>query len=526
MKVGLACSAIRSVKARRLVLAMAVVVAVCAPMSPAAAQTEPVVEDPVTTAPDGDEPTPDPTAGDEPGTEPEPEPPAADGDADGVADDVDNCPEAANPEQIDSDGDGLGDACDDLTPPVITATIVPPRFAAGWSNDPATRIVWTATDPGLSFGPETFDIPDTTGFPEGITTYITEACDNAGNCSTKEVEIRLDTTPPELTLDAPADGTTIALADFVEPTCDAIDRLSRVFVDCEIDLTAIALAGGAIRYTAVATVSDLAGNEASTSSTFTVIDDTEAPTIEATPDRPVGDSGWWSGPVTFTFTCDDGDGLGVASCPEPVVVEADGGDQSLTVTAADLAGNERSLTVDGIDIDGTAPSLAFTGLDGSPFSVADTIDVDCEAVDDLAGVDVVDCDVVPSIAAVDYAEWSEQGDSITGTFALTATATDLAGNTTTIGGTFDIAVTAEGLKALVIAYGGEGPPTDGLLRTIDRDRLFWFMWRVDRRCCLPDEGKLFNEEQADALINLAFELERGDRDGPTAAATVATVGAS
>jgi len=36
----------------------------------------------------------------------------ADGDGDGVADGVDNCPEVANGMQVDGDGDGRGDACD------------------------------------------------------------------------------------------------------------------------------------------------------------------------------------------------------------------------------------------------------------------------------------------------------------------------------------------------------------------------------------------------------------------------------
>jgi hypothetical protein len=35
-----------------------------------------------------------------------------DADGDGVCQDLDNCPQAANPEQLDSDGDGSGDACD------------------------------------------------------------------------------------------------------------------------------------------------------------------------------------------------------------------------------------------------------------------------------------------------------------------------------------------------------------------------------------------------------------------------------
>ena len=49
------------------------------------------------------------------GSAPPPPPPPPDGDNDGIADSVDNCPAVPNKNQLDTDSDGIGDACDNCT---------------------------------------------------------------------------------------------------------------------------------------------------------------------------------------------------------------------------------------------------------------------------------------------------------------------------------------------------------------------------------------------------------------------------
>ena len=46
-----------------------------------------------------------------------------DTDLDGIPDDQDNCPNTANPDQVDSDGDGVGDACTGLCPLAATGLV-------------------------------------------------------------------------------------------------------------------------------------------------------------------------------------------------------------------------------------------------------------------------------------------------------------------------------------------------------------------------------------------------------------------
>ena len=107
-------------------------------------------------------------------------------------------------------------------------------------------------------------------------------------------------------------------------------------------------AGQVVAGTAV----DKAGNTASTSVTLDI--DKTAPLITAAVSPSPNGNGWHNTDVTVTFTCSD-TLSGVASCPAPVTVTAEGAGQVVTGIAIDKAGNTASTSVT-VNIDKTAPT--------------------------------------------------------------------------------------------------------------------------------------------------------------------------
>jgi hypothetical protein len=67
-------------------------------------------------------------------------------------------------------------------------------------------------------------------------------------------------------------------------------------------------------------------------------------------------AGWHNQDVTVSFTCDDAIS-GVATCPDPTLVDVEGVAQVITGTAIDHAGNSQTASVV-INLDKTAPTIS------------------------------------------------------------------------------------------------------------------------------------------------------------------------
>jgi hypothetical protein len=171
------------------------------------------------------------------------------------------------------------------------------------------------------------------------------------------------------------------------------------------------------------------GSDGSTAvSRFAV--DREGPTIVAEADRPASASGWYDGPVTFTFTCGDAV-AGVASCPDPVTLSSPGANQSVSGTATDKAGNSSSVTVNGINIDTGTPTISAQVLTqpnqfGWYNAAGVTIRFTCSDDIGLVHCGQQDLTGAPKNATHDLTVTSEGRDQV-----VTGTARDLAGRTAT-----------------------------------------------------------------------------------------------
>jgi hypothetical protein len=92
--------------------------------------------------------------------------------------------------------------------------------------------------------------------------------------------------------------------------------------------------------------------------TVTVRKDSSPPGVTASASRDPDTNGWYTSPVSFSFTGDDG-ASGVASCTSGTYSGPDGGDISVSGSCTDNAGNTGSTSLK-IKYDATAPTVTGT----------------------------------------------------------------------------------------------------------------------------------------------------------------------
>jgi hypothetical protein len=315
----------------------------------------------------------------------------------------------------------------DKTPPAISGVATPTPNAAGWNNSDVT-VTFTCADQESGIATCTEPVVLSR---EGANQSVTgTAADKSGNTATVTVGgINIDKTAPEITYQvaAPNHNGWYNTPVTVHFTC--ADSLSGVAV-CPSDVTLTEASGSA-----TVTATDQAGNTGALTVTAQV--DQTAPTITGAADQSPNDANWYNSDVTFTFTCDDTKS-GPASCTEPVTLSTEGASQSVTGTATDKAGNSATATLSGINIDKTAPAVTFRG--DRAYAADETVTVTCTATDSLSGLVGQPCSAPLFNAPADTFD--------PGQHDVTVTATDKAGNATTVTTSFTVTVTFESLTRL------------------------------------------------------------------------------
>ena len=261
------------------------------------------------------------------------------------------------------------------------------------------------------------------GSGTGTVTYY--AVDNAGNAETaNSIALKWDNIAPTVSHGMSptpnADGWNNANVT-VTFTAKDDDRGSGIATLSAPVLVSAETSGQVVTGTA----KDTAGNLGT--DTVTVKLDKTAPTITgAITSGTKSASGWYTGPVTVTFTCADSLSA-IATCPDAVVLTANGAN-SAGGTATDRAGNTASTLVVGISIDQERPTLTAAGVTvaGGIFTLGSVPVAACKATDTFSGM---------ASCTVTVTGGNANGVSI---FTYTATATDNAGNSTTVTGTYTV----------------------------------------------------------------------------------------
>lgn len=253
-------------------------------------------------------------------------------------------------------------------------------------------------------------------------------------------------TPPSVAVTGVADGASYEIGAVPAADCAADDAEDGATSPAPVvsALDGPLAAYGLGSQTVTCSFTDAGDLSATASVTYSVVD-TGDPTLSGAPTTSPNPAGWYSGPVTISWTATDGgSGIDPATMPGDVVLSGDGTGQTASASVADRSGNTASaVSAPAVDIDGTAPIVGFTGA--TSYGLLDTVDIDCSATDALSGLDA--SSTCPSASG---AAWS----FAPGVQPLEASVSDVAGNTASATTSFEVTATGSALCGLVRAFTG------------------------------------------------------------------------
>jgi uncharacterized protein YjdB len=126
-----------------------------------------------------------------------------------------------------------------------------------------------------------------------------------------------------------------------------------------------------------------------------------APVVTAKVTPAANAAGWHNGPVTVTFSCSDASGI--AACPDPLEVLADGENQVFSGTATDAFGNQASTSVT-LDVDRTPGTVTVDTPVNGLATAADQVVLSGHVADALSGMATARCNGVVTPVVNDVVE--------------------------------------------------------------------------------------------------------------------------
>ena len=332
----------------------------------------------------------------------------------------------------------------DSVAPSLTLAIPSPNGSNGWNRSGPVTASASATDAnsgvasvGINGSGSSF-----TASTDGVYTLTASATDKAGNTATTSGTLRLDTTPPSLSVSPAApDGANNWYISPAVLTATASDATSG------ISSTQYKVDGGAWQnsatfsegvdgtHTIVFRATDMAGNS-TTSAPVTVTVDRTPPVPDASlnPTSPNGSNGWYIAPMTVAANSSDATS-GLASQAvsldgstwTPSLTISTDGVTTVQVTAKDNAGNTASTTK-AVKLDTIPPTAAFQvpAADGANGWYVSPATISVKGTDATSGV-------ASQMVSLDGSTWmSSLTISMDGTYSVHGRVTDNAGNVTTL----------------------------------------------------------------------------------------------